>query len=66
MEAAAVLDLVGNDGWAFLTTRDPTERIVRDAVASKAAELAGARDRALAARIAINVARALAGKSVKG
>lgn len=57
MKAAAVLTLLGLDGMRLLTTGDPVEAWVLQAVGEEAAAQIRNRDKALAAEIANAVGR---------
>ncbi len=50
--AAAVAGAVGLDPWRYLTTRDPVEQIVAEAVINEGIRVDADRQRSLAARIA--------------
>jgi len=57
IRAAAMLCVLGIDGTRLLTTNDPTEALMLQAVGSAAMKIAQQRDKALAAEIANAVGR---------
>jgi hypothetical protein len=57
IEAATTALILGLPGWRLISTGDETERVVVQAMTSKAIELHAQRDKALAAHIANAVSR---------